>query len=309
MGGSPFGWGTEIAGSARLPASFHGIYALKVSSGRLPSRGIATSLPGLPVCNCVVAPMAADLKSLKHVTKIVIANLPVDEDPSLIGLPWRENILRDIQYRSPGGTYQPNKPRYTFAVLRHDGHVRPQPPVQRALDITTQALRQQGHEIIDNWEPPSHPAAVQTLFEILGSDGAQGVRDALRSSGEPPVPSLRTWFYEQDTGPRSTIEFWALCQRRADYQTQYEAYWMGGGKGNKMIDAVLLPVVPTAGARENGPTYFAYSAVVNFLDYTAAAFPVTFAHRDRDPKPTRYSPLSPEDQSVWQSCECRPFRP
>lgn len=44
--GSIMGFGTDIAGSVRMPALCCGIYALKPSVGRLPTMGCTTSVPG-----------------------------------------------------------------------------------------------------------------------------------------------------------------------------------------------------------------------------------------------------------------------
>lgn len=46
--GSPVGFGTDIGGSIRIPASFNGLYGLRPSTGRLPYQGMANSFDGAP---------------------------------------------------------------------------------------------------------------------------------------------------------------------------------------------------------------------------------------------------------------------
>lgn len=42
--GSPAGFGTDIAGSIRIPAAFNGLYGIKPSAGRLPYEGVRIKL-------------------------------------------------------------------------------------------------------------------------------------------------------------------------------------------------------------------------------------------------------------------------
>jgi len=297
MRGSPFGWGTEVAGSGRIPASFNALYSLKISCGRLTSKGLANNAPASPVGGVSVAPICADVASLTHVMKILLCHLPVREDPLLLDIPWRESKFHETQTSS---SYAP-----IFAVFGCDQHVRLHPPVQRALHITMNALRSQGFEVVD-WQPPPHEPAVRTLFQILGADGARGLRDVLLKSGEQPVPALRKWFYEQDTGSMSTADFWALCEKRVDYLTQYDAYWNSTAsltKQGRPVDGVILPVAPSAGAKEGNLTYFGYSAIVNMLDVAAGAFPVTFANKDLDQQSIPVAPLSDEDRKCRATCQ------
>jgi amidase len=44
MKGSVFGIGTDIGGSVAMPASYNGVFSIKPSSGRIPTKGMATSV-------------------------------------------------------------------------------------------------------------------------------------------------------------------------------------------------------------------------------------------------------------------------
>lgn len=70
----------------------------------------------------------------------------------------------------------------SFETMVQSYHILP----SSALDIAVRALQIQDYQVID-WIPPSQASAVRTLFEILGADGAQGIRAAMQFSGEPPV--------------------------------------------------------------------------------------------------------------------------
>lgn len=249
MKGSPFGFSTEIAGSSRIPAVLNNVYSLRVSSGRLPVQGIASASSGPPLCNCTAAMMSWDLALLTHVCKITLGSAAFAEDPTSIYLPWRETTYLSTS----------SKP-LTLAVLWSDGHVRPQPPVVRALQLVTHSLRASNHEIL-NWEPPAHAPAVENLFRIIGADGAQEIRRELEASGEPPVPMLETWYYRSNNAVLSAPEFWELCQKRQEYRERYYAYWkstQARSVSGRPIDGVIMPVLPNAACLENTLTYFGW---------------------------------------------------
>jgi amidase len=140
-------------------------------------------------------------------------------------------------------------------------------------------------------------------------------------SGEPAVPQLATWYSQQDIGPLPTTEFWELCQKRAEYLSEYQEYWNSSKNrtsSQRPVDGVILPVAANAAAKENSLTYFgiplpsvtwyytkdfaAYSAIVNLLDYSAGSFPVTKVDGNLDLRLPR-KPFNEEDKSVWQQCK------
>ena len=182
--------------------------------------------------------------------KCVLARQSSLHDHALLDLPWR--LSGPLDYRVITSS------RPTFAVLRNDSTVLPHPPVQRALEIVVQALQNQGYEVIE-WIPPLHAPAVRTLFEILGADGAQGIRAAIRLSGEPPVPELSTWYFNtRDARTLSTGEFWELCARRTKFQEEYQEYWESTRafiSSQRPVDGVIMPVAPSAAAQEGDFPY------------------------------------------------------
>lgn len=242
------GWATDVAGSARIPASFNGLFALKASAGRLPTMGIASGSPALPLCNFAVAIMSWDLSIIQHVSRLCLGSHAYQEDADWLDMPWRETRFQSFRHRRPA-----------FAILAHDGHIRPQPPVLRAIATTRTALHQQGCEIV-SWDPPAHAPATEVLFRIIGADGAAGVYDNIAKSKEPPVPQLRKWFNEaKDTPSLSASEFWSLCKTRREYIRAYHNYWQASKlliSDHRDIDGVIMPVVAEAACVENALTYF-----------------------------------------------------
>lgn len=247
MKGSPMGWATEFAGSARIPAAFNSLFSLKVSSGRLPMLGVASSETSLPARNLTIAMMSRDFHLLRHVAKLCLGVTAFEEDPLWIDMPWREIKFRELATRRP-----------SFAILGCDGYVQTQPPVRRALESIAQCLRRANYQVLE-WSPPSHAEAVQEYFKIIGADGAQKTRQHIGASGEPPVPMLKDWYFGAPPSPLSLSEYLTLVKSLENFQTKYQRYWTSTAKdtGNLTpVDGVIMPVCANAACRENTLTYF-----------------------------------------------------
>jgi Asp-tRNA(Asn)/Glu-tRNA(Gln) amidotransferase A subunit family amidase len=75
-GGSKIEIATDLAGSARIPAHFCGIWGLKGSIGRFPTWGTMSSMMGLESIQILAAPMAGSLADLEEFWKRVVAMKP-----------------------------------------------------------------------------------------------------------------------------------------------------------------------------------------------------------------------------------------
>ncbi len=248
MKASPFGWVTEIAGSARIPAAYHGLFALRVCTGRLPSQGIAPSNVTLPSCAFTPAMISSSLPMLRHMSRLTLGSKAYQDDPQWLDLPWRDVKCKELERCRP-----------RFAILHHDHFVRPQPPIQRALKLVHEALSASTYEVVQ-WDPPRHAPAVETLFRILGADGGSEIRAQLDKSGEPPVQGLQGWYYGHESTAKAPLEqFLSWIQQRMDYRKLYQAYWKqseGNSSSHRPVDGVIMPVMANAASYEHGLSYF-----------------------------------------------------
>jgi amidase len=247
MKGSPFGWATEFAGSARIPAAFNNLFSLKVSSGRLPTLGVATVDTSLPSRNLTIAMITSNLALLTHVARLCLGARAFEEDCLWLDMPWREVKLRELSIRRP-----------TFAILESDGTVRPQPPVSRALRSVAERLRRANYQVIE-WKPPCHATVVQDYFKVIGADGASAQRQHIKASGEPPVPMLKDWYFNPPTPPLPLDEYLALIRLLEKRQLEYQHYWKSTGRSTSSgspVDGVIMPVCANAACLENTLTYF-----------------------------------------------------
>lgn len=146
--GSPGGFGTDIGGSIRIPAVFNGVFGIRPSSGRMPYEGAANSIDGQNMILSVVGPLATTARSLTLLFKAVLSQQPWYHDPLVLELPWRADVeerTRALIRKSADGS-----PSLAFAIMRHDGMVRPHPPIARAVEIVEQTLKRLGHKVTQN---------------------------------------------------------------------------------------------------------------------------------------------------------------
>lgn len=102
----------------------------------------------------VVGPIAHTVADLRFFFKTVLAAEPWFSDPKCIEIPWRQDRADKIKSR-----------KLTFGIIKWDRLVMPHPPVQRGVKMVQDALKAQGHEIIE-FDVPD-PETVNTLTVSL----------------------------------------------------------------------------------------------------------------------------------------------
>ena len=154
--GSSVGFGTDIGGSIRIPAAFNGLYGLRPSAGRLPYEGMANSMDGQNSVLSVVGPLAHTAASLRLLVKSLLSQQPWLHDPLVIEIPWRDEqekaVLEMIKSEKDG--------QLAFGLMKHDGVVKPYPPVQRAIEIMAKTIEKLGHKV---W-PHTYSKEVQLIL-------------------------------------------------------------------------------------------------------------------------------------------------
>ncbi|KAF7594201.1 Acetamidase [Aspergillus hancockii] len=302
--GSPGGFGTDIGGSVRIPAAFNGLFGIRPSSGRIPYEGAANSMDGQNSILSVIGPLATTARSLTLLFKAVLSEQPWYHDPLVLELPWRTDVEQEtrtlIEQSSKG------YPSLAFAVMHHDGIVKPHPPIARALEIVEQTLKQLGHKVIE-WKHPAHQIAADIGGRIYDMDGGADIEYQLALSGETKASQV---IVGGGLPQKSALEIAALNVEKRQYQKLYMDYWNSTaditGTG-RPVDGVICPCAPFAAVIPQKYGYIGYTPFVNVLDYTSVVFPVTHADKTIDVPRPRTEFLSEVDKVIHEQYDSEAY--
>ncbi|KAK0731309.1 amidase signature domain-containing protein [Lasiosphaeris hirsuta] len=303
--GGRIGIGSDVAGSVRAPAHFSGCYSLRCSTGRWPKAGICTSMPGQEGVPSVYSPMARTLGDLAYFTKAVVGMEPWKYDGTVHPLPWREGVEREFERSGR---------KLRVGVLRTDGVVDPSPACARALGMVEDALRRDGHEIVEV-KPPDMYEALRLASLLLNADGCN-MFETFRRSGEWNDPGaaqmrrlaklpgpLRYLYYlwvkyvrRDDVWAglirhwraQSAFENWKLVRDREAYRVKWFEWW-----NEQALDVLLTPPNATPAVPHDGMhdavSSCGYTFLFNLVDYTAGVLPITHVDKNLDRLPAGFN--------------------
>lgn len=303
--GSPGGFGTDIGGSIRIPAAFNGLYGIRPTSGRMPYEGMANSMDGQNSILSVVGPLATTARAVRLLVKSVLSQQPWLYDPLVVDMPWRdaqEQAIYDIVKSSSKG-------RLSFAVMKSDGVVNPQPPVERAISMVVEALSKSGHKIIE-WKPPSHKRLLEITFKTWVYDGGKDVHGAFGLSGEPISPQILMSYGDKPKEEFTASQIAANNIAKRKFQKEYLDYWNStaqeSGTGEP-VDGIVCALAPYPAARPEKYSYYGYSTWVNGLDYTSVVLPVTTSDKTKDQYAEGYAPINDQDKKAFDDYDAEMY--
>jgi len=247
--GSPFGLGSDAAGSVRLPAHFCGIAAIKPTSGRLPRTGHVPPAGGWIESLWQIGPLARRVEDL-CVTMAVLTG-PDGQDHTVVPAPFRDPLKIEvaglrIAWFAENGIAEPT--RETAALVR-----------QAAEALGAKHCR-----------PPRIEESYDLEMKLLGPDGGDGLRAYLREIGSTEThPLLDGWLNKLEpyrTGVEGFAGYWeSLYGFRAAMWEFLQDY-----------DAVLSPVCANPavphGTSIDDATFrgFSYTMTYNVTGWPAA---------------------------------------
>ena len=217
---SPFGLGSDAAGSVRLPAHYCGIAALKPTSGRLPRTGHVPAAGGWLEMVWQIGPMARHVEDLWTMM------------PILVGLDGLDRTVVPMPYGDPA---QVPLRDLRVAFFTANGIVPADADTRVAVETAAQALASEVRSV-EECCPPGIDRSYDLEMKMIGPDGGDGLREYLKSIGSTRThPLLEGWLGKLEpyrTDAAGFADYWADLDK---FRNRMYAF------GNR-FDAILSPV-------------------------------------------------------------------
>ena len=216
--GSPFGLGSDAAGSVRLPAHYCGITALKPTSGRLARTGHVPPAGGWIETLWQIGPMARRAEDLRTLLPILLG--PDGEDRTVIPMPLEKT---------------PNTRGLRIGVFTDNGILPADADTVAVVHKAALALHNDGC-MVEEHRPDGVDQSYELEMKLLGADGGDGLRAFASSIGSTEThPLLEGWLGKLEqhrTDLAGFAGYWAELDRfRNSMQASLARY-----------DAILSPV-------------------------------------------------------------------
>ena len=218
--GSPFGLGSDAAGSVRLPAHYCGIASLKPTSGRLARTGHVPPAGGWLEMVWQIGPMARRVEDLWTMMPILVG---MDgQDRTVVPMPYgdpAEVPLRDLR----------------VAYFTNNGIAAPDADTRAVVEAAAKALASEVRSV-EEAKPERIEESYDLEMKMIGPDGGDGLRDYLRDIGSTNIhPLLEGWLGKLEpfrTDVAGFAGYWSCLDK---FRNSMYAF------GNR-FDAILSPV-------------------------------------------------------------------
>jgi amidase len=200
--GSPFGLGSDAAGSVRLPAHYCGIATIKPTSGRLARTGHVPPAGGWIEMLWQIGPMARHVEDLWTMMPILLG--ADGKDRTVVPMPFANRV--DLS-------------KLRVAFFTDNGILAADADTQATVNSAAHAL---AHVVqsVQEQRPPLIERSYDLEMELLGIDGGDGLRAFARGIGSHQThPLLEGWLGKLEscrTDVAGFAKFWsALDEFRA----------------------------------------------------------------------------------------------
>ncbi|PIO25635.1 hypothetical protein AB205_0088890 [Aquarana catesbeiana] len=278
-GGSVLGFGTDLAGSIRLPSSFCGIAGFKPTSLRLSMSGVRPCIDGMTAVPLCIGPMAQDVDGLVLVMKALLCDEMFNLDPNVppISTSMRSHIPLRIGY------------------YEEDGFFLPSPGMRRVLLETKQLLGEAGHQLIP-FKPPRVDYAFQMFLKTtIFGDGGKTLANKFK---ENIVDIHLAESASQFNFPALLTKTYSFLLQHSEYQAEFiREEWK---KLN--MDAIICPMLGPAfniGYPGKLLAAISYTMLYNMLQFPAGVVPVGFVTKE-DEKALRH--YTGYNNDHWDKC-------
>jgi amidase len=252
--GSPFGLGSDAAGSVRLPAHYCGIATIKPTSGRLARTGHVPPAGGWIEMLWQIGPMARRVEDLWTMMPILLGADGADR--TVVPMPFHERGERALAHL-----------RVAFftnngVLAADDDTAATVNAAARALEGTVQSVEER--------RPPLVERSYDLEMELLGIDGGDGLRGFIASiGGHPTHPLLEGWLGKLGAYRTNIAGFAKYWNALDEFRASMHAFLNG-------FDVLLSPVSFSAAVAHGASTEndvfpgFSYTMTHNLTGWPAA---------------------------------------
>ncbi len=287
---TPFGIGTDIGGSIRIPSHFCGVVGFKPTLDRWSNRGSMGALRGQELVRSQIGCLSRTTDDAILLWRALDPAAQSALDPLVAPLPAHDPEGVDLS-------------QLTIGYCDGDPFLEPVASVRRAVARARRALEARGARLVPH-DPVASDDVVYLWLGVISSDGGRTIDKLLEGEAVSPqlkpsraimrVPAVgrrimarladrlgerRVSRMLSILGDKTVDEVWALTQRRTELRLEEFDRWRAGH-----IDALICPahVTPAMGHRESGDFTLSLGAQFRWtlLNFPAGVVPVTRVTRD-----------------------------
>ncbi len=247
--GSPFGLGSDAAGSVRLPAHFCGIASIKPTSGRLPRTGHVPPASGWIEAIWQIGPLARRVEDLCAMMPLLAA--PDGYDRTVLPVPFADPRTVDVD-------------GLRIAFFTDNGVMPPDAATEETVLRAAAALH------ADAVRPPLVERSYDLEMRFLGPDGGDGLRDFAKAIGSFEAhPLFEGWLRKLESCRTSIAGFAQLWAELDQFRNEMFAFL-------RDYDAVVSPVAAFPAVPHGASTGdavfpgFSYTMTHNLTGWPAA---------------------------------------
>lgn len=202
-GGSPFGIGTDIGGSIRMPAAWCGLLGMMPTEGRFTTVGNSPPIfPGLIAINSTCGPMVRHPSDAVLFYRAISGKLMNKLDPLTPNVSFDETQYSgisndtsteksDLQGDQKSSSEGERKTSLVIGYFVDNGVFTPSRACQRAVNIAVEELRRKGHTVVP-FQPHNVLEAHECFFTFMAGDGAWNLKNIFSKERVHPCIS-RMW--------------------------------------------------------------------------------------------------------------------
>jgi len=286
-GASPMGFGSDLGGSIRFPASFCGVAGFKPTQDAWSNRGANTAIRGQEFVRAQLGPLARTVADLR----LLWDALP----------PARHHQL---DHRVPPlGPSAPLARPVRVGVFEDDGVTPPNPAIRRAVREAARDLVAAGVTLVP-FSPVARAELVSLYLAAISADGMKTL--AARFGDERAEPSTRLMWtlgaapsglravaaralhrmgerrlasIVGAAGRKPVAAYFALAHRREELRAEMEAAWRAADIAAVICPASASPAVPV-GEEGDAALIFSHYCPYNIFGMPAGVVPTTRVRAD-----------------------------